>query len=46
MERIVEPELMNDPEQVLAYSNADFEEAHQSIIENFSQIFPRNRTIA
>ncbi len=40
MERIVEPELMNDPEQVLAYSNADFEEAHQSIIDNFSQIFP------
>ncbi len=40
MERVVEPELMNDPEQVLAYSNADFEEAHQSVIENFSQIFP------
>ncbi len=40
MERILEPELMNDAEQVLAYSNADFEEAHQSIIDNFSQIFP------
>jgi len=37
--RIPEPELMNDPEQVLAYSNADFEAAHQSVIENFSQIF-------
>lgn len=42
MERIPEPELMNDPEQVLAYSNADFEAAHQSIIENFSQIFPND----
>jgi len=42
MERVVEPELMNDPEQVLAYSSADFEAAHQSVIENFSQIFPND----
>ena len=40
MDRVVEPELMNDPEQVLAYSHADFAEAHQSVIDNFSQIFP------
>jgi len=40
MDRVVEPELMNEPEQVLAYSNADFAEAHQSIIDNFAQIFP------
>ena len=40
MDRVVEPELMNDPEQVLAYSYADFEEAHQSVIDNFAQIFP------
>lgn len=40
MDRKPEPELMNDPEQVLAYSNADFDAAHQSIIDNFSQIFP------
>ena len=40
MDRIVEPELMNDREQVLAYSHADFEEAHQSVIDNFAQIFP------
>jgi ubiquinone/menaquinone biosynthesis C-methylase UbiE len=40
MDRVVEPELMNDPEQVLAYSNADFDAAHQSIIDNFSRIFP------
>ncbi|MEM7401947.1 MAG: class I SAM-dependent methyltransferase [Pseudomonadota bacterium] len=40
MDRILEPELMNDPEQVQAYSHADFGEAHQSIIENFAKIFP------
>ncbi len=40
MDRKPEPELMNDPEQVLAYSSADFELAHQAVIENFSQIFP------
>ena len=45
MERIPEPELMNDLAQVLAYSNADFEAAHQSVIDNFSQIFPNNLLI-
>lgn len=40
MQRLPEPELMNDPDQVLAYSNADFEEAHKTVIENFAQIFP------
>jgi len=40
MQRIPEPELMNEPEQVLAYSNADFAAAHQSVVENFTQIFP------
>jgi len=42
MYRVPEPELMNDPEQVLAYSNADFEAAHQAVIENFCQNFPDN----
>jgi len=45
MDRVPEPELMNDPEQVLAYANADFEAAHQSVIENFSQIFPNNPSL-
>ena len=40
MQRLPEPELMNDPDQVMAYSQADFAEAHQSVIHNFSQIFP------
>ncbi len=42
MQRVVEPELMNDPEQVLAYSSADFEAAHQLVVENFVQIFPND----
>jgi len=45
MERIPEPELMNDPEQVLAYSSADFESAHQSVIDNFAVIFPNDPPI-
>ena len=45
MDRVPEPELMNDPEQVLAYANADFEAAHQSVIENFSQIFPNDPSL-
>lgn len=40
MERLPEPELMNDPVQVQAYSNADFEAAHQQVVENFTHIFP------
>ena len=39
MLRIAEPELMNHPEQVSAYANADFEQAHSSLIELFAQTF-------
>ncbi len=45
MDRVPEPELMNEPEQVLAYANADFEAAHQSVVENFAQIFPNEPPI-
>jgi ubiquinone/menaquinone biosynthesis C-methylase UbiE len=41
MERIVEPELMLDPEQASAYSDADFAEPHQAAIERFRARFPR-----
>ncbi|MGH1537696.1 MAG: class I SAM-dependent methyltransferase [Gammaproteobacteria bacterium] len=40
MDRVPEQELMNELEQVLAYAEADFEVAHQSVIDNFAQIFP------
>ncbi len=33
MQRIPEPELMTDDEQVIAYANADFEEPHNHFIE-------------
>ena len=33
MERVLEPELMEDMEQAKAYANADFEEPHNRVIE-------------
>ena len=40
MERIPEPELMDDPAQAYAYANADFSEPHQAFVERFTQCFP------
>ncbi|MCW8972591.1 MAG: methyltransferase domain-containing protein [Gammaproteobacteria bacterium] len=40
MERIPEPELMDDFEQARAYALADFEEPHTQFIELFRQHFP------
>ena len=40
MERIPEPELMDDPEQARAYASADFSEPHQAFVERFTQCFP------
>ncbi len=40
MQRQPEPELMNDPLQVQAYANADFEAAHSEIVQHFSRVFP------
>lgn len=42
MERIPEPELMDDPEQARAYAGADFSEPHQAFVECFAQCFPRH----
>jgi len=39
MERITEPELMNDIEQAEAYAKADFEEPHDNMIKKFKEIF-------
>ncbi len=39
MERITEPELMDDLQQAFAYANADFEEPHQFFIETFKEVF-------
>lgn len=41
MERIPEPELMDEPGQVRAYAEADFEEPHRRFIDGFRATFPR-----
>ena len=40
LERIPEPELMNEAEQAAAYALADFEEPHSRFIELFRETFP------
>jgi ubiquinone/menaquinone biosynthesis C-methylase UbiE len=40
MQRIPEPELMNDPEQAAAYARADFSEPHQNFVRLFAAAFP------
>ena len=40
MQRIPEPELMDDEAQARAYAEADFEEPHSYFIELFQQTFP------
>jgi cyclopropane fatty-acyl-phospholipid synthase-like methyltransferase len=40
MDRALEPELMDDPEQSLAYAKADFEEENQGFVERFLECFP------
>lgn len=40
MDRIPEPELMNDLEQAYAYANADFSEPHQAFVRYFQERFP------
>lgn len=46
LERQVEPELMLEPEQVLAYANADFSRPHEVIIESFKRVFPTSEISA
>lgn len=40
MQRILEPELMDDPEQALAYARADFEKENQGFVDRFCGSFP------
>jgi len=40
MERVTEPELMDEDEQAKAYAEADFEEAHSRFIALFQEHFP------
>lgn len=40
MDRALEPELMDDPDQSLAYAKADFEEENQGFVDRFLEYFP------
>lgn len=40
MQRVTEPELMDEPSQAEAYAAADFDEAHERIVEGFAVYFP------
>lgn len=39
MERVLEPEIMNDPDQVRAYAQADFQEENQAFVDQFLRLF-------
>lgn len=45
MQRVPEPELMEDSAQAMAYANADFEEVHRTIVENFQRVFPDTKEL-
>jgi cyclopropane fatty-acyl-phospholipid synthase-like methyltransferase len=40
MQRALEPELMDDPEQALVYARADFEEENQGFVARFLECYP------
>src|SRR5262245_8318716 len=40
MDRTLEPELMDDPEQALVYARADFEKENQGFVDRFREYFP------
>jgi 2-polyprenyl-3-methyl-5-hydroxy-6-metoxy-1,4-benzoquinol methylase len=40
MDRILEPELMEDPAQVRAYAAADFSQENQGFVDRFREYFP------
>ena len=40
MDRTLEPELMDDPEQALIYARADFTQENQGFVDRFREYFP------
>ncbi len=40
MERTLEREIMDDPAQVVAYAQADFEEENQGFVDRFLELYP------
>ncbi|MDH5534830.1 MAG: class I SAM-dependent methyltransferase [Betaproteobacteria bacterium] len=43
MQRVPEPELMDDPAQAEAYASADFSEPHDAFVAHFARLFPEFR---
>jgi SAM-dependent methyltransferase len=43
MDRIPEPDLMDEPEQARAYADADFSEPHDAFVAHFRRLFPSFR---
>lgn len=41
LQRVPEPELMEDPAQALAYAMADFSEPHDAFVRHFQRLFPQ-----
>lgn len=39
MDRVLEPEVMDDPEQVLAYAGADFEQENQGFVDRLCGLY-------
>ena len=44
MQRVLEPELMEDPAQALAFARADFAEVNQGFVDRFRAVFPELST--
>lgn len=40
MERVLEPELMDEPEQALAHASLDFSVPHRTFVKHFQGLFP------
>jgi ubiquinone/menaquinone biosynthesis C-methylase UbiE len=40
VERVTEPELMDEADQARAYSEADFSDSHQAVVTHFTERFP------
>jgi cyclopropane fatty-acyl-phospholipid synthase-like methyltransferase len=46
MERVTEPELMDELDQARAYSEADFSDSHQAVVEHFTERFTEFGAVA
>jgi ubiquinone/menaquinone biosynthesis C-methylase UbiE len=46
MERVTEPELMDEADQARAYSEADFAGPHQAVVTHFAERFPEFAAIS